>query len=86
MELICPNNIPDEVSLRKKIQELQTYRRLGLTTPADIEKYEVDLAKRVRHFCCQYYPYHLASMRYSHKQNWFLLGITTHLKDSRAEL
>ena len=26
------------------------YRRLGLTTAADIEKYEVDLAKRVCHF------------------------------------
>jgi len=35
-----------ESMLRRKIQELQHYRRLGLTTPADIEKYESDLAKR----------------------------------------
>lgn len=34
--------------LRKRIQELQTYRRLGLQTPADIEKYNLDLSKRVR--------------------------------------
>ena len=33
--------------LRKRIQELQTYRRLGLRSAGDIEKYEVDLAKRV---------------------------------------
>ena len=33
--------------LRKRITELQLYRRQGLTTAADIEKYEVDLAKRV---------------------------------------
>jgi len=37
-----------EAILRKRIQELQTYRRLGLTTAADIEKYEVDLAKRTQ--------------------------------------
>lgn len=37
-----------EANLRKRIQELQTYRRLGLTTAADIEKYEVDLAKRTQ--------------------------------------
>lgn len=36
--------------LRRKIQELQHYRRLGLTTPADIEKYDSDLAKRVSLF------------------------------------
>ncbi|KAJ3519730.1 hypothetical protein NMY22_g13068 [Coprinellus aureogranulatus] len=35
-----------EAVLRKRIQELQHYRRLGLCTPADIEKYEVDLARR----------------------------------------
>ncbi|KAI0633529.1 hypothetical protein C8Q77DRAFT_1057652 [Trametes polyzona] len=28
--------------LRKRIQELQHYRRMGLRTPADIEKYEAD--------------------------------------------
>lgn len=37
----------DESMLRRKIQDLQHYRRLGLTTPADIEKYDTDLAKRV---------------------------------------
>ncbi|KAF8645382.1 hypothetical protein AX16_007884 [Volvariella volvacea WC 439] len=37
-----------ESILRKRIQELQHYRRLGLTTAADIEKYEVDLAKRMQ--------------------------------------
>ncbi|KAF8629893.1 hypothetical protein AX15_003249 [Amanita polypyramis BW_CC] len=37
-----------ESMLRRKIQELQHYRRLGLTTPADIEKYESDLAKRTQ--------------------------------------
>jgi hypothetical protein len=47
---ISIDNIPDEATLRKRIQELQMYRRLGLTTAADIEKYEVDLAKRVCHF------------------------------------
>ena len=33
--------------LRKRIQELQHYRRMGLRTPADIDKYEADVAKRV---------------------------------------
>jgi transcriptional adapter 2-alpha len=37
----------DEAILRKRIQELQQYRRLGLSTSADIEKYDLDLAKRV---------------------------------------
>ncbi|KAI0645860.1 hypothetical protein C8Q79DRAFT_926977 [Trametes meyenii] len=35
-----------EHMLRKRIQELQHYRRMGLRTPADIEKYEADVAKR----------------------------------------
>ena len=39
---------PDEQILRKKIQELQHYRRMGLTSAADIEKYEADSVKRVR--------------------------------------
>jgi hypothetical protein len=34
--------------LRKKIQELQHYRRMGLTTAADIDKFENDVVKRVR--------------------------------------
>lgn len=38
----------DESILRKRIQELQHYRRMGLTTAADIEKYEADVIKRVR--------------------------------------
>jgi len=33
--------------LRKKIQELQHYRRMGLTTAADIDKYENDIVRRV---------------------------------------
>jgi hypothetical protein len=33
--------------LRKRIQELQTYRRLGLRSAGDIEKYDADLAKKV---------------------------------------
>lgn len=38
----------DESMLRRRIQELQHYRRLGLTSSADIEKYENDLYHRVR--------------------------------------
>ncbi len=37
-----------EAILRKRIQELQHYRRMGLTTPADIDKYDMDVIKRVR--------------------------------------
>ncbi|KAG6900731.1 hypothetical protein C0993_003757 [Termitomyces sp. T159_Od127] len=37
-----------EAILRKRILELQTYRRLGLMTVADIDKYEADLAKRAQ--------------------------------------
>lgn len=37
----------DEGLLRKRIQDLQQYRRLGLVTPADIERYDLDLARRV---------------------------------------
>ena len=37
-----------EAMLRKRIQELQHYRRMGLVSAADIEKYEIDVAKRVR--------------------------------------
>ena len=36
-----------ESMLRKRIQDLQHYRRMGLTTAADIEKYENDIVKRV---------------------------------------
>jgi transcriptional adapter 2-alpha len=38
----------DEQVLRAKIAKLQEYRRLGLTTAADIEAYHIDLQKRVR--------------------------------------
>ncbi|PAV18449.1 transcriptional adapter 2 [Pyrrhoderma noxium] len=37
-----------ETVLRKRIQELQHYRRMGLRTPADIERYELDLQKRAQ--------------------------------------
>ncbi|KAF8893447.1 hypothetical protein BD779DRAFT_1506308 [Infundibulicybe gibba] len=37
-----------EALLRKRIQELQAYRKLGLTTAADIEKYDLDLVKRTQ--------------------------------------
>ncbi|KAF9818139.1 hypothetical protein IEO21_02981 [Rhodonia placenta] len=37
-----------EAMLRKRIQELQHYRRMGLTTAADIEKYEADVLKRTQ--------------------------------------
>ncbi|KAJ6611742.1 hypothetical protein B0H10DRAFT_342084 [Mycena sp. CBHHK59/15] len=37
-----------EAILRKKIQDLQQYRRLGLSTAADIERYLNDLTKRTQ--------------------------------------
>ncbi|KAJ7752108.1 hypothetical protein B0H16DRAFT_1547447 [Mycena metata] len=37
-----------EAMLRKKIQDLQQYRRLGLSTAADIDKYLTDVAKRTQ--------------------------------------
>ncbi|KAG2016288.1 transcription coactivator [Coprinopsis cinerea AmutBmut pab1-1] len=37
-----------EAMLRKRIQELQHYRRLGLCNAADIDKYETDLIKRTQ--------------------------------------
>lgn len=40
--------IADESFLRRRIQELQHYRRMGLRTAADIDKYEQDVIKRVR--------------------------------------
>jgi hypothetical protein len=51
----------DEAMLRKKIQELQHSRRMGLTTASDIDKYENDVVRRVcsvaighvrAHVCC----------------------------------
>jgi transcriptional adapter 2-alpha len=41
--------LPDESILRKRIQELQQYRRLGLRTATDVERYHADVEKRV---CC----------------------------------
>lgn len=40
--------IVDEATLRKRIAVLQNYRRMGITTVADGEKYDVDVVKRVR--------------------------------------
>lgn len=37
-----------EHTLRRRIQELQLYRRLGLRTAADIDQYELDAAKRAK--------------------------------------
>ncbi|KAG8214197.1 hypothetical protein J3R82DRAFT_10989 [Butyriboletus roseoflavus] len=37
-----------EAMLRKRIQELQHYRRMGLTTTADIDKFEMDSIRRVQ--------------------------------------
>lgn len=37
-----------ESVLRKRITELQHYRRMGVTTPAEVDKYESDVMKRVR--------------------------------------
>ncbi|EJD02636.1 uncharacterized protein FOMMEDRAFT_28357 [Fomitiporia mediterranea MF3/22] len=37
-----------ECVLRKKIQDLQHYRRMGLKTAADIERYEADVQKRAQ--------------------------------------
>ena len=38
----------DEAILRERIQELQYYRRMGLTTAGDIDKFEMDCILRVR--------------------------------------
>lgn len=42
--------IAGEAVLRKRIQELQHYRKMGLRTVADIERYDADVARRVRIF------------------------------------
>ncbi|KAI6166024.1 hypothetical protein EDD17DRAFT_1774575 [Pisolithus thermaeus] len=44
-----------EAVLRKRIQELQHYRRMGLITTADIDKYEHDTIRRVN-MARDYYP------------------------------
>ncbi|CCL99652.1 uncharacterized protein FIBRA_01672 [Fibroporia radiculosa] len=44
-EVFCADILYESL-LRKRIQELQHYRRMGLTTAADIDKYEADVAKR----------------------------------------
>jgi hypothetical protein len=49
LHLVSSTDRPiDEAMLRKRIGELQQYRKLGLTTAADIKKSEEDLYKRVR--------------------------------------
>lgn len=50
--------------LRKRIQELQHYRRMGLTTAADIDKFEMDSIRRVRMPPCSY-PRYLTIPRYN---------------------
>ncbi|KAH8824586.1 hypothetical protein DL96DRAFT_213457 [Flagelloscypha sp. PMI_526] len=42
------NGILYEHILRQKIQQLQNYRKLGLVTNADIERYDADLLKRTQ--------------------------------------
>ena len=46
-ESFCSSLSVVEAMLRKRIQDLQHYRRMGLTTAADIDKYENDIFKRV---------------------------------------
>src|ERR1700749_1950792 len=43
----------DEATLRRRIAILQAYRRMGLTSLADAEKYEADIVKRVSTHCHQ---------------------------------
>jgi transcriptional adapter 2-alpha len=43
-----PPAAADESMLRKRVAELQNFRRLGLTNAAEIPKYEEDSYKRVR--------------------------------------
>ncbi|GJE90024.1 SWIRM-domain-containing protein [Phanerochaete sordida] len=55
-----------EAMLRKRIAELQHYRRMGLTNAADIEKYEVDLVKRTQARATisrDYYPVERLNLR-----------------------
>ncbi|KAF7306527.1 Transcriptional adapter 2 [Mycena indigotica] len=49
------NDILYEHILRKKIQDLQQHRRLGLSTSGDIEKYIADLGKRTQTKATSYY-------------------------------
>ncbi|KAI0919958.1 hypothetical protein AcV5_001894 [Taiwanofungus camphoratus] len=46
-EVFCADILYESL-LRKRIQELQHYRRMGLTTAADIDKYEADVVKRTQ--------------------------------------
>lgn len=50
----CLRYFQGESTLRKRIQELQHYRRMGLTSMHDIERYESDLLKRVDIMLAQY--------------------------------
>lgn len=38
----------DEIALRRRITELQEYRKMGLTTAVEAERYERDRSQRVR--------------------------------------
>jgi len=61
-----------ESLLRKRIAELQHYRRMGLTTVADIDKYEADLAKRTQaktSLSRDYYPERLPHLRPGGRQS-----------------
>jgi transcriptional adapter 2-alpha len=65
--------------LRKRIQELQTYRRLGLRSAGDIEKYDADLAKRVHpaifFFCRPILIYLTSVSRRTLGRLWLKTGI-----------
>ena len=60
--------------LRKRIQELQTYRRLGLRSAGDIEKYDADLAKRVYMALISLAPSDPLSQRYTRERRWTEIG------------
>ncbi|KAI0733033.1 hypothetical protein C8Q72DRAFT_773180 [Fomitopsis betulina] len=61
-----------ESMLRKRIAELQHYRRMGLSTVADIDKYETDLVKRTQaktNISRDYYPERLPQLRPGGRQS-----------------
>ena len=45
--LLLSNHMADEIALRRKIAELQEYRRAGLPQLSEVEKYERDKGARV---------------------------------------
>ncbi|KZT71728.1 hypothetical protein DAEQUDRAFT_755577 [Daedalea quercina L-15889] len=61
-----------ESLLRKRIAELQHYRRMGLTSVADIDKYEADVVKRTQaktNLSRDYYPERLPQLRAGGRQS-----------------